>query len=264
MQKGFPLYHLMSGLMPVLRKGTHAFHPYNQTRGASSTVSTMVPELLSDNEATATTSMPIQPSISKSVPTISASTTMQSLAPPSDSHDPPPPSSPPASVASSTHDMPPPSSQQIPHTSGPSTVTSSTTKRKYSAMAASQSGQTSSMASGKKQCSAVPGVVALNSIKESLDTFNKTIECSLVQPSQEHIHDTSPECHAKAMAPLQEVETHLDNAHMIALIDFFKADTAEADTYMSLQCEALHKKWLDKQLSELCGFPVSIDVLMTV
>ena len=61
------------------------------------------------------------------------------------------------------------------------------------------------------------------------------------------------------MAHLQEVETHLDDAHMIALIDLFKADT-----YMSLQHEALHKKWLDKQLSECCGFPVSIDVLVTV
>lgn len=246
----------------MLGKGTHAFRPSNQTWGASSAVSTMVPEPLSDNEATANTSTPVQPSIS--VPTISASTTMPSLAPPSDSHDPPPPSSPPASVASSTHDMPPPSSQQIPHTSGPSTVTSSTTKRKYSAMAASQSGQTSSMASGKKQRSVVPGAVALNGIKESLDTFNKTIERSLIQPPQERVRDSSPERRAKAMARLQEVETHLDDARMIALIDLFKADTAEADTYMSLQREALRKKWLDKQLSERCGFPVSIDVLATV
>lgn len=59
-------------------------------------------------------------------------------------------------------------------------------------MEASQSGQTSLVGSGKKQCSAVPGAVTLNRIKESLDTFNKTIECSLVQP-QEHIRDTSPE-----------------------------------------------------------------------
>ena len=131
-------------------------------------------------------------------------------------------------------------------------------------MAASQSCQSSSMALGKKQHSVVPGVVALNGIKESPDTFNKTMECSLVQLPQECVCDTSPECCAKAMACLQEVEAHLDDAHMIALIDLFKADTAEADTYMSLQHEALCKKWLDEQLSECCGFPVSIDVLVMV
>jgi hypothetical protein len=75
MQKGFPLCQLMSGLMPTLGKGTHAFCPSNQTWGASSTVSTMVPEPLSD-EATADTSTLVQPSIS--IPTISASTTIQS------------------------------------------------------------------------------------------------------------------------------------------------------------------------------------------
>ena len=50
MQMGFYLYQLMSGLMPTLGKGTHAFHPSNQTWGASSAVSTMVPKPLSDNE----------------------------------------------------------------------------------------------------------------------------------------------------------------------------------------------------------------------
>ena len=75
-QKGFPLYQLMSGFMHTLEKGTHAFCPSNQTWGASSAVSTMVPKPLSDNEATADRSMPVQPSIS--IPTISASTTMPS------------------------------------------------------------------------------------------------------------------------------------------------------------------------------------------
>ena len=100
----------------------------------------------------------------------------------------------------------------------------------------------------------------MNGIKESLDTFNKTIEHSLVQP-QERVRDTSPERHAKAMARLQEIETHLDDACMIALIDLFKADTTEADTYMSLQRNALCKKWLEKQLVEHCGFPADITTM---
>jgi hypothetical protein len=84
--------------------------------------------------------------------------------------------------------------------------------------------------------------------------FNKTIERSFNQP-QEHVRDTSPERRQKAMARLQEVETHLDDERLIALIDLFKAETIEADTYMSLQRDALRKKWLQKQLLERCGFP---------
>ncbi|KAF8222228.1 hypothetical protein L208DRAFT_1413732 [Tricholoma matsutake] len=53
--KGFPLYNLMSRLMPILGKGTHAFHPSNQTWGASSAISTIVPEPLSNDETTANT-----------------------------------------------------------------------------------------------------------------------------------------------------------------------------------------------------------------
>ena len=87
------------------------------------------------------------------------------------------------------------------------------------------------MGSGKKQCSAVPGTVALNGIKESLDMFNKTIEHSLVVQPQKCVCDTSPEHHAKAITRLQEVETHLDDMCMIALINLFKADTAEADMW---------------------------------
>ena len=90
--------------------------------------------------------------------------------------------------------------------------------------------------------------------------FNKTIEHSLVQPQEHTCADTSLECHAKAMSHLQELETHLDNARMVAMIDLFKSDTSEADTYMSLQHEALHKRWLQKQLVDHCGFPSDNDM----
>ena len=48
--------------------------------------------------------------------------------------------------------------------------------------------------SSKKQRTTVTGAIALNSIKESLDSFNSMIECSLLmQP--DHMHSaTSPEC----------------------------------------------------------------------
>ena len=88
--------------------------------------------------------------------------------------------------------------------------------------------------------------------------FNKTIECSLAQPP-EHIHDTSPECHTKAITRLHDIKTHLDDACMIALINLFKADTAEADTYMTLQHDVLRKKWLNKQLFKHSGFPATVE-----
>ena len=90
--------------------------------------------------------------------------------------------------------------------------------------------------------------------------FNKTVKHGFSLP-QPHICDTSPEHCAKAMACLQEIETHLDDACIIALINLFKADTAEADSYMSLQCDFLCKKWLEEQFVERCGF--SADNIIT-
>jgi hypothetical protein len=156
-----------------------------------------------------------------------------------------------------TEELPPPSSPLSgPHTPGPSSASTST-KRKFSALA-SQSGRTVSVLSAKKHQS-VPGSVALNGIKESLDTFNRTIEHGLVVQPQELqiVRDTSPERRQKAIACLQEIETHLDDACLIVLINFFKVDTAEADTYIRLQRarEGIRRKWLQKQLVERCGFP---------
>jgi hypothetical protein len=57
------------------------------------------------------------------------------------------------------------------------------------------------------------------------------------------------------------ISRRLDDACMIALIDLFKADTTESDTYMSLQRDVLCKKWLEKQLVEHCGFPADITTM---
>ena len=156
----------------------------------------------------------------------------------------------------------PSSLQQTECTTNLSLSDTSISKNKYSALESVSSLSSWSGASGKRQCSTIPGAVALNGLKESLDKFNKTAEHGFSLP-QPHIHDTSPEHHAKAMACLQEIETHLDDAHIIALIDLFKADTAEADTYMSLQRDVLCKTWLEKQLVECCGVPAD-DIITTV
>ena len=90
--------------------------------------------------------------------------------------------------------------------------------------------------------------------------FNKTIERSLAQPQERARANTSLEHRAKAMSCLQELETYLDDAHMVAMIDLFKSDTSEANTYISLQREALRKRWLQKQLVDCCGFPSDDDM----
>jgi hypothetical protein len=237
------LYQLMSGLMPSIGKGTHAFRPSNQTQGASSAISTMPPEpIFSEDETNANTQTSVvQP------PAIHPGPSSLNHVTQSETHDPPPPSSPPPSA----HTM-----------SLEPSVSSISAKRKFSALEASLSGTPSVVSAGKKQRSVIPGAVALNGIKESLDMFNKTIERGLVVQPHERVRDrdTSPERRQKAMACLQEKETHLDDERLIALIDLFKSDTAEADTYLSLQRETLRKKWLQKQLVERCGFPADVDM----
>jgi hypothetical protein len=119
--------------------------------------------------------------------------------------------------------------------------TSSTSKRKWSALNATQF---TSLAS-KKQYTSIAGLdVALNSIKESLNTFNTTIEHKLRGTDRDRIN-TLPENQTKAMALLQEKETYLDDNHIIALFDLFQTNTVAADTYLALKHDNLHKLWIE-------------------
>ena len=54
---------------------------------------------------------------------------------------------------------------------------------------------------------------------------------------------------------LQEQETYLDDDRMIAFIDLFRADTAVADAYLAIKRDGLRRKWVEKQLKEMLGFP---------
>ena len=84
------------------------------------------------------------------------------------------------------------------------------------------------------------GAVALNGIKESLDAFNSTLGCSLaLQQLECGCADTSPECKAKAMHALQELEVYIDDDHLVAFIDLFRADTAAADAYLAIKRDSL-------------------------
>ncbi|KAF8231195.1 hypothetical protein L208DRAFT_1399325 [Tricholoma matsutake] len=74
-----------------------------------------------------------------------------------------------------------------------------TTPDPHSTTSASQTATTtgstlsaSLLTSSKKQCTAVTGAIALNGIKESLDSFNSTIERSLLMQLDRMRSDTSP------------------------------------------------------------------------
>jgi hypothetical protein len=110
----------------------------------------------------------------------------------------------------------------------------------------------SSAGSGSKKARGAPGVVVLNKINDTLDNFNNTIDQRLSNIASNR-RETSPECRDKAVKCAQELETDLDNARLIALLDVF-ADTFHANVYLSFECEALRKVWVEKRLSEL-GFP---------
>ena len=96
----------------------------------------------------------------------------------------------------------------------------------------------SNTSSSKKQYTTM-GAIMLNGIKESLDAFNSTLGCSLLLQPEQACADTSPEHQSKAMDLLQELESYLDNDHMVAFIDLFKADTAAADAYLAIKCDSL-------------------------
>ena len=128
-------------------------------------------------------------------------------------------------------------------------------KRNQSALQASQS---NASVTSKKQQTATSSVT-LNSIKEYLNAFNNTFGLNLVARQANHVHaDTSPERQAKAMNFIQERKDYLDNDHIVAFINWFKADTAAADAYLAIKSEhgGLRRKWVEKQLKEVLGFPL--------
>src|SRR5271168_4571534 len=93
------------------------------------------------------------------------------------------------------------------------------------------------------------GAHALNGIKEGLVEFTEVfrnattgkktgLEASLIRKSM-------------AMKRAQELETDLSDECVVGLIDLFQADVAVADTYLSLSCEAIRKKWVRARIKDI-------------
>ena len=129
------------------------------------------------------------------------------------------------------------------------TMASTSSKHKQSALSVSL------LMSSKKQCTAVTGTVALNGIKESLDSLNNMIECSLLMQLDHMCSDTSPKHWAKGMDLFQEQECYLSDDCMVAFIDLFRVDSATADPYIALKHDGLRKAWVQRQMKGL-RFPL--------
>ena len=256
---------MMTPLMPSLATGTNVYHPSQGTHGAASATLSRKPEP-GETEGHGGNRPPTSDHSAANLdddgPDGPHPQSPQSSSPP-----PPPPSPQPLSSPTSPSMLELPSStsdvlgncaadsqasasrMSTTHTSSATSV-STASKRKQSALHASQSNTSSS----KKQRTTT-GAVALNGIKESLDAFNSTLGRSLLLQPERARSDTSPERRSKAMNLLQELESYLDDDRMVAFIDLFKADTAAADAYLAIKHDSLRKKWVEKQLIDQLGFP---------
>jgi hypothetical protein len=237
--------------MPSLVKGRSVYRPGQGTHGATNTTLSALPQDPPANNALGIDD-PLE-THGDGTPSDGsngghASDGDHAPPPPSSAYPSSPPISPPFPLSTDSAGTPDPHSTTS--TSQTATTTASTSsKRKQSALSASL------LTSSKKQRTAVTGAVALNGIKESLDSFNSTIERSLLMQPDRMRSDTSPERRAKAMDLFQEQESYLSDDCMVAFIDLFRVDSAAADAYIALKRDGLRKAWVQRQMKDL-GFPL--------
>jgi hypothetical protein len=139
-------------------------------------------------------------------------------------------------------------------------------KRKHSALGednSAVSGSRTSCSSGKRKQRGT----ALDGVKESLNMIGLSLcelasECKLrrlqIDARVDAAHEQggkaeSPQRRHEAMQRVQQMETHLDTSHVMALADLVAKDTIAADIYMSIEREDYHHAWVALKLKEM-GF----------
>ena len=141
-----------------------------------------------------------------------------------------------------------------------STSTSNSNKRKRSAlddMISTSGGGTSEGGSNSKRSALKPsGPVALNAVAAQLGEFTSRFEKAMAPRPAARRTETSPERRMAAIKRLQMLEAeYLDLDRLIALVDYFKSSSDAAATYLSLDLPILRRGWLEKQLTNVLGFP---------
>ena len=124
-------------------------------------------------------------------------------------------------------------------------------KRKHSAAfsATASMVSTPSSASSYVRKKATTGPLALMSISDQLSDFTDAFRAGTAAEMQPRTVMSSPERKMRAMERAQELETDLDDKHLVALIGLFQTDVSAADAYLVLKRDGLCKVWVESKLS---------------
>jgi hypothetical protein len=125
------------------------------------------------------------------------------------------------------------------------TASSSSLKRKFSALASNPPGSTRS--SGKRQN--VGGAAALAQMENVLRSLSDTMQTSIRQISARQAEEGSPKLRIKAIERLKSQDAYLGVDRLVALIDDFNEVSSSVDTYLLLENDhELRHQWLNRRL----------------
>jgi hypothetical protein len=224
----------MTALMPNHVRGTHAFHPSDQTFDAIA------------NQPT------------------SSNSNMPPPAPPGDIGE--------GGVSDNSHDneqVVPLSSPPHPPISSSSTsidsFASRQSKRKHSALGDGDSAsiQSGSRASSQDKRQRNTGASALVALSAKMDRMNDTFETGFAQDAKARAHrDKSPQRRAQAVKAFSRLEKkNLTNDQKVAMLDLFEVNTAVADIFLAMDEEdaGLRRAWISNKLAGM-GHPPLAEV----
>ena len=236
-KKGFPVYNLMTTLMPNHVRGMHAFHPSDQTFGAianqpTSSNSNMLPpaphgnigeddvsDKSDDNEQVVPPSSPMRPPVSTSSTSVNSFASRQS-------------------------------------------------KHKHSALGDGDSAsiQSGSHVSSQNKRQRNPGASALVALSAKMDQMNDTFKTGFAQDAKARAHrDKSPQRRAQAVKAFSRLEKkNLTNDQKVAILDLFEVNTAVADVFLAMDEEdaGLRRAWISNKLVGM-GHPPLAEVAKT-
>ena len=208
--------------MPSYVRGTHAFHPSQQSFGTAA------------NQPASFSAPPTGTSqdISRSLPDVEDELTLNSIP-----HSPP-------SIASNPNSI--------------NLFNSHQSKGKSSALGDDSmsiaSGSLSLTSQVKCQCGTNSS--ALYSLGIKIDQMTKKLTSSPDAKAKTHVHDHSPQCRSKAAQHLQKLKKDLSNEQKVVIMDLFKTNMAAADMFLALEeeDESLQWAWISNKLLQM-GHP---------
>ena len=93
----------------------------------------------------------------------------------------------------------------------------------------------------KRQAS---GPTALMFLSDQLSDFTDAYRAGTAAETGSRNFGSSPERKTMAIERAQDLESDLDNIHLVALIGLFQTDVSAADAYLALKRDGLRKVWV--------------------